>query len=124
LGEAKVAWLAIKKAANEGFKSIILEGDALNVIEPLRNKVVVSHWRIKAVLEDILFLAKFFDHVSFSFICKEGNVTVHLLVQWATLLNWGGLVPISNLSSLLAKVLDKDGHRPSFNCISFASSYK
>ena len=36
-------WLAIKKAVDEGFKRIILEGDALNVIEPLKNKVVVSH---------------------------------------------------------------------------------
>ena len=43
LEEAKVAWLAIKKAVDEGFKRTILEGDALNVIEPLRNKVVVSH---------------------------------------------------------------------------------
>ena len=43
LEEAKVAWLAIKKAADEGFKRTILEGDALNVIEPLRNKVVVSY---------------------------------------------------------------------------------
>ena len=43
LEESKVAWLAIKKAADEGFKRTILEGDALNVIEPLRNKVVVSY---------------------------------------------------------------------------------
>ena len=76
LGEAKAAWLAIKKAADEGFMRIILEGDALNVIEPLKNKAIVSHWRIKAVLEDILFLVKYFDNVSFSFICKERNLTV------------------------------------------------
>ena len=43
LGEAKVACLAIKKVANEGFKRITLEGDALNVIEPLKNKVAISH---------------------------------------------------------------------------------
>ena len=43
LGEAKATWLAIKQAADEGFKRIILEGDALNVIEPLKNKEVVSH---------------------------------------------------------------------------------
>ena len=63
LGEAKAAWLVIKKAADKGFKRIILEGDALNVIEPSRNKAVASHWRIKAVLEDILFLDKYFDNV-------------------------------------------------------------
>ena len=43
LGEAKASWLAIKKAADEGFKRIILEGDVLNVIESLKNKAVVPH---------------------------------------------------------------------------------
>ena len=123
LGEAKVAWLAIKKATDKGFKRIILEGDALNVIEPFKNKVVVSHWRIKAVLEEILFLVKYFDNVSFSFIYRDGNVTAHLLAQWAALLNWSGSVPISNLSLMLVKALDRDGHRPSLDCISFVSSY-
>ena len=86
--------LAIKKAANEGFKRIILEGDALNVIEPLKNKVVVSYWRIKAILEDFLFLVKSFDNESFSFICRDSNVTAPLLVQWAALLNLSGPVTI------------------------------
>ena len=69
LGEAKATWLAIKKVADEGFKRIILEGDALNVIEPLKNKAAISHWRIKVVLDDILFLVKSFNNISFSFIC-------------------------------------------------------
>ena len=44
LGEAKAAWLAIKMVADEGFKRIILERDALNVIDqPLKNKAVVPH---------------------------------------------------------------------------------
>ena len=124
LGEAKVAWLAIKKPTDEGFKRIILEGDALNVIEPFKNKAVVSHWRIKAVLEDILFLVKYFDNVSFSFIYRDGNVTAHLLAQWAALLNWSGPIPISNLSPILVKTLDRDGHRPSLDCISFVSLYQ
>ena len=124
LGEAKAAWLAIKNAVEEGFKRIILEGDALNVIEPLKNKAVASHWRIKAVLEDILFLVKYFDNVSFSFIYRDGNVTAHLLAQWAALLNWSGPIPISNLSPMLVKVLDRDGHRPSLDCIASISLYQ
>ena len=111
LGEAKEAWLAKKKAANEGFKRI-------------KNKEAVSHWRIKAVLEDILFLVKSFDNVSFSFTYGDGNVTAHLLAQWVALLNWSGSVSISNLSSILAKVLDRDGHMSFLDCISFVSSYK
>ena len=98
--------------------------DALNVIEPLKNKAIVSHWRIKAVLEDILFLVKYFDNVSFSFICRDGNVATHFLAQWAALLNWSGPVPIFNLSPMLVKALDRDGHKPSLDCISFVSSYQ
>ena len=124
LGEAKATWLAIKKAADEGFKRIILEGDALNVIEPLKNKAVIPHWRIKAVLEDILFLVKYFDNVSFSFIYRDSNIIAHLLAQWAALLNWCGAISISNLSPMLVKAFDRDGHRPSLDCIDFVSSYQ
>ena len=103
-----------------------MEGDALNIIEPLRNKKQNSYTgelKFKAVLEDVLFLAKSFDNVSFSFICKERNLTVHLIARWADLLNWIG-VPIFNLSLLLAQALDRDGHKPPLDCISFVSSYK
>ena len=124
LGEAKASWLAIKKAADEGFKRIILEGDVLNVIESLKNKAVVPHWRIKAVLEDILFLVKYFDNVSFSFIYRDGNITTHFLAQWAALLNWSGPVFIFNLSPILVKALDRDGHRPSLYCIAFVSLFQ
>ena len=68
-----------------------------------------------------MFLVKSFDNVSFSSIYRDGNVTGHLLAQWATLLNWSGLVPISNWSSIFVKALDKDGHRPSLDCIAFGS---
>ena len=37
LGEAKVVWCAIKFVAMEGYRNIILEGDALNVIDPLKS---------------------------------------------------------------------------------------
>ncbi|KAL0007736.1 hypothetical protein SO802_009238 [Lithocarpus litseifolius] len=43
LGEAKAAWWAIKCAAMEGYRNIILEGDALNVINPLKNANYVPH---------------------------------------------------------------------------------
>ena len=46
LGEAKATWCAIKCAAMEGYRNIILEGDALNVIDPLKNVDYVPHWSI------------------------------------------------------------------------------
>jgi len=39
LGEAKATWCA----AMRGYSNIILEGDALNVIEPLKNVDFVPH---------------------------------------------------------------------------------
>ena len=53
LGEAKAAWCAIKCAAMEGYRNIILEGDALNVIDPLKNVDYVPHWSIKSIYDDI-----------------------------------------------------------------------
>ena len=63
------------------------------------------------MVEDILYLAKGFDNVNFSFVCREGNEAAHLLAGWVALLNWNGPIPISN-------PLDQDGHRPNLDCIS------
>ena len=117
-GEASAALMAIQKAADAGFKNVVIEGNAWNVIEPLRNQVAVPHWSIKSVVEDILYLAKGFDKVKFSFVCREGNKAAHLLAGWAAFLNWNGPIPISNLSPLICQVLDRDGHRPNLDCIS------
>ena len=72
---------------NEGFQNIILEGDARNVIETLKKSDVTSHWSFRSILEDILFFANCFSNVDFSFIHRKGNVSAHLLAQWAALVN-------------------------------------
>ena len=87
LGEARAAWYAMRCAMNEGFQNIILEGDARNVIEPLKKSDVTSHWSIGSILEDILFFANCFSNVDFSFVHRKGNVSAHLLAQWAALVN-------------------------------------
>ena len=43
VGKARAAWSAIRLAASEGYENIILEGDAWNVIEPIRNVDVDPH---------------------------------------------------------------------------------
>ena len=70
------------------------------------------------MMEDILYLAKGFDNVYFSFVCRECNVAAHLLAGWVALLNWNGPVPIFNLSPLISQALDRDGHKPNLDCIS------
>lgn len=46
VGGAKVALWTIKYAITEGYKNIILEGDALNIIDPLRNSDCPPNWSI------------------------------------------------------------------------------
>ena len=87
LGEARAAWYAMRCAMNEGFQNIILEGDARNVIEPLKKSDVTSHWSIRSILEDILFFANCFSNVDFSFVHRKSNVSAHLLAQWAALVS-------------------------------------
>ena len=43
VGKARATWSAIRLAASEGYENIILEGDAWNVIEPIRNVDVDPH---------------------------------------------------------------------------------
>ena len=54
-GEANATLLAIQRVADVGFKNVVIEGDAWNVIELLRNQVTAPHWSIKSVVEDILY---------------------------------------------------------------------
>ena len=56
--------------------------------------------------EDILYFAKGFDNINFSFVFGEGNEAAHLLARWVALLSWNGLVPISNLLPLIIQALD------------------
>ncbi|KAL0009349.1 hypothetical protein SO802_010851 [Lithocarpus litseifolius] len=117
-GEANAALLAIQRAVEAGFKNVVIEGDALNVIEPLRNQLIAPHWSIKFVVEDILYFAKGLDNVKFSFVCRVGNEAAHLLARWVAILNWNGPVPISNLSTLIIQALDRDGNKPNLDYMS------
>ena len=78
LGEARVAWCAMRCAMNEGFKNIILEGDAWNVIELLKKSDVAPHWSIRSIFENILYFANCFSNVEFSFVHRKSNISAHL----------------------------------------------
>ena len=41
-----------------------------------------------------------------------GNVSAHLLAQWAAFVNWSGPVPISNLPSHVSQAFVRDGSKP------------
>ena len=111
-GEAKVAYAAVKKAVEAGLKKVIIEGDAWNVIEPLKDKKSSSEWTIDVILQNILTLCSLFDDFSFSFVKREGNSSTHLLALWAAFCNNLGSISISNPFLLVAQVLERDGQRP------------
>ena len=86
--------------------------DVIALIEPIRDANVDFHWSIKSLFDDILYFVKYFNNVKFSFFCREGNVSVHLLAQWAALVNWTGPVSISYLPSSILWAWDRDGIWP------------
>ena len=49
-GEAKAAYAAINKAIEVGLKRVIIEGDAWNVIAPLKDKKSSSQCTIDVIL--------------------------------------------------------------------------
>nr|XP_023927580.1 uncharacterized protein LOC112038979 [Quercus suber] len=113
VGKAKAALCAIKRAIENGFSKIIVEGDAWNVIDPLSSAGKTPHWSIMEVITDILDLVKCFEAIVFSFVYREGNVPAHLLAQWAAFVNWVGPVPISKVPLLVTRAVERDGFRRS-----------
>ena len=111
-GEAKAAYAVVNKAVEAGLKRVIIEGDAWNAIDPLKDKKSASEWTIDVILQNILALCNLFDDVSFSFVKREGNSAAHLLALWVAFCNNSGPVSISDPSLLVAQVLERDGQRP------------
>ena len=86
VGVAKVALCAIKRAIENGFSKIIVEGDAWNVKDPLCNIGMKPHCSIAKVIADILDFVKCFDVVSFSYMYRDSNVPSYLLAHGRLLL--------------------------------------
>ncbi|KAL0016261.1 hypothetical protein SO802_003330 [Lithocarpus litseifolius] len=92
-GEAKAAYAAVNNIVEAGLKRVIIEGDAWNVIAPLKDKMSSSKWTIDVILQNILALCNLFDDISFSFVKREDNSLAHLLALWAAFLTTLGLSP-------------------------------
>ena len=92
-----------------------MEGDTWNVIDPLRNTDMKPHWSIVEVVANILDRVKCLNgfSLSFSSMYKEGNAPAHLLAQWAAFVNLAWPAPIPSIPLLVARVVERDGSRPS-----------
>ena len=120
-GRAKAAYVAVNQAVEVELKRVIIEGDAWNVIAPLKDEKSSSQWTIDVILQNILALCNLFDDVSFSFVKREGNSSAHLLALWAAFCNNSGPISISVLSLLVAQALERDGQRPMSSLLFMAS---
>ena len=99
LAEAKAALLAVRKAFEVGFHSIVLEGDSLLVIQAIQNLPSAQIWTIDSVIFDIQSLLAKFSFWNASHACRELNTAAYSIARWALSYNCSGTFPISTIPS-------------------------
>uniref|UniRef100_A0A2N9HPK1 Reverse transcriptase domain-containing protein n=1 Tax=Fagus sylvatica TaxID=28930 RepID=A0A2N9HPK1_FAGSY len=99
LAEAKAALLAVNKAFEAGFQSIVLEGDSLLVIQAIQNLPSTQIWTIDSVIFDIQSLLAKFSFWNASHAYRELNIVAHSIARWALSYNCSGTFPISAIPS-------------------------
>ena len=104
LAEAKTALLAVNKAFEAGFQSIVLEGDSLLVIQAIQNLPSTQIWTIDSVIFDIQSLLAKFSFWNASHAYRELNIVAHSIARWALSYNCSGTFPIS---AILSTVLEE-----------------
>ncbi len=82
-GEARAALFALSKTVEFEFSNIILEGDAANVLNPLKENGEKPYWVISSIIEDIKILLRRFNCWSISLISRDVNSFAHNLAAWA-----------------------------------------
>ena len=50
IAEAKATYLVGRKAVEQGYKFVICEGDAMNVIQSIQNSSISPHWFIESIV--------------------------------------------------------------------------
>ncbi|XP_021839114.2 uncharacterized protein [Spinacia oleracea] len=82
MGEAAAALVAIKVAKEQGWKDIVLEGDACTIIRALKgSQQRGSH--VQLMVEDARSIMPSFDSISFSFCFRECDEVAHRLAKQA-----------------------------------------
>jgi hypothetical protein len=111
IGEAQAALLAIQSAASFGVYSLILEGDAINIILAIQNPDLFKDWNFASIISDINFFLLSFHSWKASKISRSANVRAHLLARWAASNLVFGSIP--NWSPILSSIRIKNGDNPS-----------
>jgi hypothetical protein len=111
IGEAQAALLAIQSVASFGVYSLILEGDAINIILTIQNPDLFKDWNFASIISDINFFLLSFHSWKASKISRSANVRAHLLARWAAFnLVFGSIL---NWSLIISSIRIKNGDDPS-----------
>ncbi|XP_042477676.1 uncharacterized protein LOC122059035 [Macadamia integrifolia] len=71
--ETSAIFHAMTLALQEGFPSVLIEGDNLTIINILKRQCHSIPWHIKNIIEDYWILARRFHHISYNHTLREGN---------------------------------------------------
>ncbi|XP_021769835.1 uncharacterized protein LOC110734081 [Chenopodium quinoa] len=80
IAEGKAILFGLKLARRYGLKHVIVESDSQVTINRL-SKAVTYFSDFDSVLDDIMFVSKFLDFVSWSHVRRDGNVIAHYLAR-------------------------------------------
>ncbi|KAK9995900.1 hypothetical protein SO802_020586 [Lithocarpus litseifolius] len=83
IAEAESLYWAMNLAVKEGWKSVILEGDAKNCFDPLINPDLSPEWHTHNIICNIHSLAIAFDSVNFRWVRRTCNSTAHEAAKFA-----------------------------------------
>ncbi|OVA10971.1 hypothetical protein BVC80_1345g16 [Macleaya cordata] len=106
--EIRAIWYAIKRARELKIKHLIIESDAKEVIDGLKQNLFVGDWSTDAYLKDIGDWRSSFDQLIFSFRNRNCNETAHVIAQWASQ-NYASMF-WSTAPVWLGPYLDKDAN--------------
>ncbi|KAL2921546.1 hypothetical protein RDABS01_013037 [Bienertia sinuspersici] len=80
--EVPTAKRAVKLAKNQGWRKVIVEGDAANIIKALTCQANMSTY-VQMMVEDMLADVSYLDCITFNFCFRECNEVAHRLAKWA-----------------------------------------
>ncbi|XP_068323190.1 uncharacterized protein [Pyrus communis] len=104
VAEALIAKDALQLAKSRNLRKIKIEGDSKIVIEAILRKCNVL-WRIRAIIEDLKWLASSFESISWNHIYREANFVAYAITSYGHGLEnlhvWVGCTPLVVSNALL-----------------------
>ncbi|KAL2906316.1 putative 4-hydroxy-4-methyl-2-oxoglutarate aldolase [Bienertia sinuspersici] len=81
MAEALAAKMALKLIRDQGWRKVIVEGDAQIIIRALQQKIRRSHY-VQLIIEDVIHLSASIEEIVFTFAFHQCNEVAHRLAKW------------------------------------------